>query len=116
MTYGTSKVICAIRSVTNPNSRFILAAKNTKRSIRDTPVTISGLIIGIFVILRTTAFGNFLMLFIPIAASVPRIVEIILAKTAIIMVFTREEMIISFLKSFSYHSNVNPLNTERLLV
>ena len=61
MTYGTSNVICAIRSVTKPNSRFILAAKNTKSSMSDTPVTISGLMIGIFVTFMTTAFGTFLI-------------------------------------------------------
>ena len=98
-------------SVTNPNSKFILAAKNTNRSIRDTPVTISGLMIGIFVMFITIAFGTFFMLFMPMAARVPRTVETMLAITAIISVFTRDEIMISFWKSFLYQSRVKPLNT-----
>ena len=81
-------------SVTKPNSRFILAAKNTNSSMSDTPVTISGLMIGILVTFMTTALGTFLMPLMPIAAKVPRTVETILAATAMIMVFTSEEMII----------------------
>ena len=116
MTYGTSKVICAIRSVTNPNSRFILAAKNTKSSIRDTPVTISGLMIGIFVMPIITLFGTLRILFMPIAARVPRTVETTLETQAIIIVFIRDEIIILLLKRRIYQSRVKPLNTLRLFV
>ena len=56
--------------VTKPNSRFIRAAKNTNSSIRDTPVTISGLMIGILVMFITTALGTFLIPLMPIAARV----------------------------------------------
>ena len=80
ITYGTSNVICAMISVTKPNSKFILAAKNTNKSISETPVTI--------------VRGSFFILFIPIAAAVPRIVAAIDATVATITVF-KSDFIIS---------------------
>jgi len=94
ITYGTSNVICAMISVTKPNSKFILAAKNTNKSISETPVTISGLIIGMFVPCITIVRGSFFILFIPIAAAVPRIVAAIDATVATITVF-KSDFIIS---------------------
>ena len=103
-------------SVTKPNSRFILAAKNTNSSMSETPVTISGLTIGMFVMFITIALGTLRMELIPIAARVPSSVAAMLAITAIMMVFISEEMMTSLRNSFAYQSSVNPLNTERLLV
>ena len=100
----------------NPNSKFILAAKKTNKSIKETPVTISGLIIGILVTFIIRDFGSFFILCMPIAARVPRIVEAMLARVAIIIVFIKDEIIILLLNKRSYQSKVKPLKTERLFV
>ena len=51
MTYGRLKVMCAISSVAKPRMLFIFIIVPTKAnsSASDTPVTISGLVSGIFV-------------------------------------------------------------------
>jgi hypothetical protein len=71
---------------------------------------------GIFVIFITTVFGTFLILFMPIAARVPKTVEITLEIQAIIIVLISEEIIILLLKRRIYQSRVNPLKTLRLFV
>ena len=54
--------MCAIRSVMN-ESEFAAPTRrptNTNRSMRDTPVTISGFIMGMFVTMSSVFFHHFL--------------------------------------------------------
>ena len=86
MTYGSPKVICAIIKVVNPNSSF----RKTNRSIMDTPVTISGLIMGRYVKFIIADFIHLFMELIPTAAAVPMIVAIREDTTAMIRVLIRD--------------------------
>ena len=71
ITYGVSNRMCDSRTVTafSLSPRACVTATNS--SISETPVTISGLIIGIFEILSTILRERFFKLLIPIAAQVP---------------------------------------------
>jgi hypothetical protein len=57
MTYGRLKVMCAISRVKKPRTLFIfiICPKKAKRSARETPVTISGFVSGMFVTAIVTA-------------------------------------------------------------
>ena len=74
ITYGRLKVVCAISMVIRPNfiGRKAIPDAATKRSIMETPVTISGFIIGMFVTEDIAVFKNLLfILSMPSAANVP---------------------------------------------
>ena len=78
MTYGKLNVICAINSVGNPRASFELTKlpTNTNKSIMETPVTISGFIIGILVTVKTALLTHFFFIvWIPTAAIVPSTTE-----------------------------------------
>ena len=62
----------------------------------------------------TSARVIFFILYIPIAAAVPSIVEMIDATAATISVFKRLFSITSLWNSFEYQSSVKPVQTERL--
>ena len=82
--------MCAISTVQKPrkDDDLRIFATNTKRSIIDIPVTISGFIIGICVADIVTFFiCLFLILEMPYAAAVPIIVEISDDKIAKMSVF-----------------------------
>ena len=107
-TLGTQKVMCAIMSVAQPFPVNLVAAK---RSIRDIPVTISGLIRGKFVTFLIRPFAVlFFMEYTPIAASVPSIVAITLATRATISVFIKDSIISSLEKSSLYHLREKPFH------
>ena len=103
-TYGILKVIWLIRIVLNP--RLMPNAINP--SIKEIPVTISALSIGILLTAITTVLGTFLILLIPIAATVPISVAISADKNAITSVFLKADIIVALLKSSEYQSSVNP--------
>ena len=56
----------------------------------------------------TTVLGTFLILLIPIAATVPISVAISADKNAITNVFLKADIIVALLKSSPYQSKVNP--------
>ena len=103
--------MCAISSVQKPRISlcFITPPMNTKRRARETPVTISGLVIGIFVTERIALCILLLILWIPTAAMVPTTVATIDAITAIITVFSNRLRRVLLLKSSVYHFVVNPV-------
>ena len=84
------------------------------RSIKETPVTISGFIIGKFVKTIKVFLGTFFRFF----KLTPAIVPIIVAKTAdtaaIITVLAKDFKISPLLNNFTYHLKVNPDHTTRL--
>ena len=78
ITYGKLNVTCAMNKVQKPRTPFILriVPMKTNKSIIETPVTISGFIIGISVILMTAERRQpFFILSIPSAARVPITVD-----------------------------------------
>ena len=82
--------------------------KATKINIKEIPVTISAFNIGIFVIAISMVLGVLFMLFIAIAAAVPRIVAIRAEEKAMIRVVYRADIMDSFCKSSEYHFKVKP--------
>jgi hypothetical protein len=104
ITKGILKVMCAKRIVVNPE----LKCKNLNKSIRDIPVTISALIIGILVIPiikeRSLVFNPI----IAIHAMVPIIVDIIVERIAIESVLIRALATASSESRLAYHFKVNP--------
>ena len=103
ITYGILNVICAIKTVTKPRSMNF-----TKRSIIESPVTISALRSGIFVAPRKIVLFLFFIVLIPIAAIVPMIVAIRAAARVIWIVVQKAFMIVSLWKHLLYHLRVNP--------
>ena len=82
----------------------------------DTPMTMSGLMIGMLETVWITVRFLPRKLLIPIAADVPRIVAKKEAKTAIIRVFHSEFIMCLSLKSDSYHFSVKPFHTVDMLL
>ena len=76
------KVMCAKRIVLNPRE----TPKATNISIREIPVTMSEFSIGMLLIPMKMVFGAFLILLMPMAAAVPRIVAIRAERKAMIRV------------------------------
>ena len=81
-TYGVQKTTCAMITVTNPRDM----PSETKRRNKEMPVIISGLIIGIEFKNRRVLRWRCLRLNIPMAASVPRMVDRMAATKAMEMV------------------------------
>ena len=110
---------CAIKSVGKPKTSLVVTKCPTKtnRSIIETPVTISGFIIGILVTVKTAFLIHFFRFaLIPTAASVPIIsakIEDVIAKTS---VFDNACNVIRSLKSSQYHFKEKPESTLVLLV
>ena len=78
------------------------------------PIRMSGFIIGILLTLRISSFTILRLLDNPIAVMVPRIVEIIVAKIAMVReTYTALIMEPSFI-SLEYHLRENPLMLVRL--
>ena len=84
-----------------------------KRSIKDIPVTISALSIGILVIPKSIVRIPFLKLIIAMAAIVPINVAIKDDNTASKRVVPKASMISESDKSLAYHLNVKPPHLER---
>ena len=81
---------------------------NTKRSIIETPVTISGFIIGTFVTVITALLSHrFFIAFIPTAA-VPIIIEIRAEVTAKTSVLRRAVRAVALRNISTYHFSENP--------
>ena len=103
-----------------PKFRLVAAPKrrptNTNMSMREMPVMISGLIMGILVRL-SRAVRKYLLrsLFMPTAAAVPMTVEISAAATARISVLRTALRVSVSRKSSRYHLREKPEKTERLL-
>ena len=77
---------------------------NTNKSISDTPVTISGFIIGMFVTLSMSPFAHFeRILYMPTAASVPSRVAITADASARTSVFLSAVMVPLLANSSRYH-------------
>ena len=100
-----------------PKFRLVAAPKslptNTNISIREMPVIMSGLIMGMLVTVSSVAWrARFLSLSIPTAAAVPRMVEI----TARIRVFRTLRSVSVSLNSSLYQLREKPENTDRLLL
>ncbi len=82
---------------------------NTKRSIIETPVTISGFIIGTFVTVITALLSHrFFIAFIPTAAAVPIIIEIRAEVTAKTSVFLRAVRAVALRNISTYHFSEKP--------
>ncbi|MPN42777.1 hypothetical protein SDC9_190335 [bioreactor metagenome] len=81
---------------------------NTKSKSSETPVTISGFIIGRFDTFMTTPLTRLDRLCIPIAAAVPSIVAATEESTAIKSVLRSASISISSLNNASYHRKENP--------
>ena len=92
ITYGMLKVMCAKRTLVKPRVKF----KATKINIKEIPVTISAFNIGILVIAISMVLGVLFMLFIAIAAAVPRMVAIRAEEKAMIKVVYRADIMDSF--------------------
>ena len=116
ITYGRQKVICARMMDSIPSSQSNALATNTNSSIRETPVTISGLTIGKFVTFITRRFRHFFILLMPMAAAVPSTVANIAATRAIIRVFFRASSSIRSSNIWTYHLKVKPDQTVLLFV
>ena len=94
---------------------LITVATATKRSIIDTPVTISGFIIGMLVTDLTAPLNTLLRVWWrPRAAKVPISVAMVEERTARISEFLSAVNASSSAKSSSYQTNENPLNSLRL--
>ena len=94
-----------------------LWATKTNKSIRETPVTISGLTIGrlvTFIIMRRTHLLRIPLS--PMAATVPSTVATAAATTAMISVFLSASIIMRSSNRRAYHRSEKPENTERLIV
>ena len=90
---------------------------NTNKSIIETPVTISGFIIGILVTVITLDLTTpFFILSIPTAARVPITVAVIAEVTARMSVFVKAFIVALSLKSSTYHFVENPCITLVLFV
>ena len=98
-------VTCAINSVPKPRTSSILSHVpiNTKSSASETPVTISGFDIGIFVTDITRLRVRFFILLMPSAAVVPSKVATTLEATARIRVFSKSPIRLEFVNSSLYH-------------
>ena len=83
-TYGVQKVMCARMTETYP----WLKCRNTNSRNSETPVMMSGLIIGMLFRKVIACFLRPLRLWMPMAATVPRIVENRAAMMAISSVFS----------------------------
>ena len=109
--------MCESRTVPKPISKLKITPRKVKSSISETPITISGLMIGMFDAFCTSMRVLPFRLLIPIAADVPRIVANSEARTAISRVFVRAFMIELLLNSSRYQSKVKPPQAaERLLL
>ena len=86
---------------------------NTNISIRDTPVTISGMVMGMFEMALSRLNQPFFMEYMPMAARVPTMTDTRVAITATDRVTFRAEMMLSFWKSFTYQSRVKPAHSAR---
>ena len=118
MTYGRLKVICAISSVPklSESPELMALPTNTNKSISDTPVTISGFIIGIFVTVIAVLLSSFeRILYMPTAASVPSSVEHTAEQSDNISVFFKAVTVALLWNTDSYQRNENPEKTEVLL-
>jgi len=105
-------VICAKRIVLNPSVK----RNAMKRSIRDTPVTISAFSIGMFVTpIKRVRILEFIAC-MPSAAQVPINVAISAESNAMISVVYNAFIISLFWKRDTYHFLVNPPHLERVLV
>ena len=88
----------------------------TNRSIIDTPVTISGFIIGMLVVVIMAVRTNLRFIWkIPTVLKVPKTVAITEDKTAKIRVFLRASMVELSFKSSPYHLSEKPPKTDVLL-
>ena len=104
ITYGILNVICASSIVVKPN----LILKNMKRSIKEIPVTISALSMGILVMPIINVLVLFLRPVIAIAAIVPINVAIIDERRASINVVIKASIMEESDKSLAYHLKVKP--------
>ena len=85
------------------SSIFSIVPTKTNNSASETPVTISGLDIGIFVTDITRRRVRFFILQIPIAAVVPRTVAATEEVTASISVFSKSPIKFELVNSSLYH-------------
>ena len=89
-----------------PNSKW----NNVYTLNREIPKTISGITIGIYIRLLIKFFPLKSYLFKPTADIVPRIVDITVLVTAIIIVFLKASIKVAFDSNSLYHLKVNPKN------
>ena len=100
------------RLVPRPMSR----PAKTKRSIREMPVMMSGLTMGMLVtVFMAESMVRLLSLLMPTAAAVPRMVERMEADRARMRVFFRAPRVLVSWRSSWYQWRENPENTDRLL-
>ena len=104
--------MCANKMVRKPN----LIPNVINRSIKEIPVTISALIIGIFVIPMMMERFLFFILLMAKLAIVPIIVEISAAKKAITNVLISDWIMASFSNNATYHFKVNPPHLALVLL
>ena len=110
MTWAIS-MVQKLKLVDAPNS---LPTK-TNISIREIPVIISGLVMGMSVTVFITALDHLeRSLLMPTAAAVPITVEIAVAEAARIRVLRRASRVLRSFSSSRYHFREKPENTERL--
>ena len=109
-------VMCANNTVINPKEKFgkmLLHAMNN--SIREIPVTISALSIGMFVTPIIKVLALLFKACIPIAPAVPMIVAIKAERSAIIKVVYKALMMSVFKNRFLYHLRENPPHFAEVL-
>ena len=90
-TYGVQNVMCASTTVMYP----WLMCRNTKSRKSETPVMMSGFSIGMLFMNVIACFALLLMLWMPIAAMEPMMVDTVAAIRAITMVFWKVQVPLS---------------------
>ena len=104
-----SKAMWAMIIVPLPSGTFT----NTNISISDTPVTMSGMVMGMLEMVASRLNQPFFMEYMPMAPSVPMMTDAMVAITATDSVTFSASMMIWSWKSLAYQSSVKPVHSAR---
>ena len=109
------KVMCATSKVPKPSEKPSRFPVNTNSSIRETPVMMSALVMGMLLMVMSRLRGRRFMEKKPMAAAVPRMVAMTEASTDTVSVVLKADRISSSWNSSVYQWKEKPDQTVRLL-